>query len=303
MSKGPDRTNWVIIAFLVIELVIAISLFFSQRHFSRQALAISENLLDQAANLDRSAIPPDSVNLSQDILSIQKARSNLIQDQLQIVLEKQKQELFWFNVSFLGIGTALGFLSLLFLIPKEIEKKARVEVDGKIGDAIRGRSHDLRTIIQSYDFESMLCQSKRVYFWGSPESEKIRCLLEENGFNPQNIHLKEDEATKGYEILFINNLKGEVLPPKPNPNGNLPKEEFDRLHKEYNQKWEQLHAQLKEEDKNICFLYYSEAGINFPIWEIKNYGLKKRINFATNPAQIYGNLINSMKYQHRLTNP
>ena len=56
---------------------------------------------------------------------------------------------------------------------------------------------------------------------------------------------------------------------------------------------------IKKEKWDICFFYFNETRVIFPTDRLQ-YDLQKRINFATNPAQIYGNLLNTLKYQDRI---
>lgn len=283
------------------------------------ALSISQWCLSRTINssvsridsvqqkLDAFYIKSDTIKASAQALAIQDARLELQKERLKVELEIKKQELFWYNIAFLGIGSVLGFLTLLFLIPKAIENQAKIEVDDKIGDAIRGRSEVVRKLLRDYDQETFL-RNKKLIFINGPNSsvnQTLRDLLIENGFCAENILLDEQAAQKsGYDLLLINNTNGEVFPALPTKDKETTPEkekEYNSQLEKHNIEWEKLFEKIKTEKPTVCVFYYSEKNINFPLQKITDYNLKKRINFATNPAQIYGNLINSLKYQHRLS--
>jgi len=283
------------------------------------ALCISQYCLSKTINisvdriesvqqkLDAFYIKSDTGKSSTQTLAIQDARLELQKERIRVELEIKKQELFWYNIAFLGIGSFLGFISLLFLIPKAIEKQAKIEVEEKIGDVIRGRSKDVRKILSDYDDESLLRNTKRIFINGPDIShnQNLRGLLIENGFHAKNILIDEQTAQEtGYDLLLINNINGEVLPaipPKDKDTTPEMEKEYDSKLKKHNVEWIKLFEKIKSEKSNVFIFYYSEQNINFPLHKITDYNLKKRINFATNPAQIYGNLINSLKYQYRLS--
>ncbi|MDZ4785537.1 MAG: hypothetical protein SGJ02_05615, partial [bacterium] len=159
------------------------------------ALCISQYCLSKTINisvdriesvqqkLDAFYIKSDTGKSSTQTLAIQDARLELQKERIRVELEIKKQELFWYNIAFLGIGSFLGFISLLFLIPKAIEKQAKIEVEEKIGDVIRGRSKDVRKILSDYDDESLLRNTKRIFINGPDIShnQNLRGLLIENG--------------------------------------------------------------------------------------------------------------------------
>lgn len=276
-----------------------VALIISQWYFQSKTNHFVNEISKLHIQRDSVLVLLDTSEVSAQYLALQQENQKFQIERFTVELEKQKQSLFAYFVAFLGIGTLAGFYALLFLIPKEIEKRAKLEVDEKIIDAIRGRSKAIRNMLIDYDTETYLLQNKRIFIDGGEGKDKIKQVLEENGFNSDNIFTTEAEASKsGYDAIFINNMNGDVFPnePKKDDKGNID----ENLTKDYQQKFESLNAKIEAEKPVICFFYYCEKNINFPIHKIKSYDLKKRINFATNPAQIYGNLLNTLKYQDKI---
>ncbi len=282
----------------------AVALWASQYYFTTKTSKALNEIKETYNKIDATLMQLDTALISKQYLELQGQKLKIQQENFGIILDKQKQELFWYNISFLGIGTAFGFLALLFLIPKEIEKRAKLEVDEKIGDAIRGRSETVRHLLNTYDEESFLRQNKRIYIAGGTGKEKVRDILIENGINSENVYLDEDTAKRNkYDILFFNNLNGELLPAKPQDKNGQKHDEakYNEEMRKHDEAFQAILKMMQAEKQSVCFFYYNETNVIFPIWEIRDYDLKKRINFVTNPAQIYGNLLNTLKYQDKIS--
>lgn len=280
--------------FFLVALIISQWCFYNKaNHFVEEIRKLHIQRDSVLALLDTSKVSEQYITLQQESQEFQTERFT-------VELEKQKQSLFTYFIGFLGIGTLAGFFVILFLIPKEIEKRAKLEVDEKIGDAIRGRSETIRYLLNTYDEESFLRQNKRIYIKGETDKEKVRAILIENGMNPENIYLDEDTAKRNkYDIVFFNNFNGELLPAEP-PKKQNAKEHDEAEDENKHEAFQKILEVMQAEKQSICFFYYNETNVIFPNWKIQDYGLKKRINFATNPAQIYGNLLNTLKYQDKL---
>lgn len=215
----------------------------------------------------------DTSKVSQQYITLQQKSQELQTERFTVELEKQKQSLFAYFVGFLGVGTLAGFYVLLFLVPKEIEKRAKLEVDEKIGDAIRGRSETVRRILSNYDIEAHLWQNKRIYCIGENDS-LLQKILSNAGFNFNNYYNAENPPKYGYDILFINNANGtEDLSKIVNEVNSLP-------------------------DDIIAF-YYNTNQKHFPSKDLKK-GKEDKVNFVNAASQIYGNLLNTLKYQDKL---
>ncbi len=289
---------------LSIAFVFLVALIISQCCFHKKTKHFLEEIGKLQIQRDSVLALLDTSKVSSQYLVLQQENQKFQTERFIVELEKQKQSLFAYFVAFLGIGTLAGFYALLFLVPKEIEKRAKLEVDDKIGDAIRGRSEAIRNMLNSYDKESFLRQNKRIYIAGGTGKEKVRDILIENGINSENVYLDEDTAKRNkYDILFLNNLNGELLPAKPQMDKNGQKYDEAKYNEEmrkHNEAFQAILKMVQAEKQSVCFFYYNETNVIFPIWEIRDYDLKKRINFTTNPAQIYGNLLNTLKYQDRI---
>lgn len=152
-------------------------------------------------------------------------------------------------------------------------------------DAIRGRSEDIRFMLQNYDQETHLRTTKRIFIIGPNHIEKVKGILRESGINPNNIITDKQEAKeRGYDLLFINNISGNLYAPNNDQSEDQEKE---------------MLKTINDEQRKVCFFYYCESNIHFPVQKIQDYEVKKRFNFATNPSQVYGNIINLLKIQDR----
>ncbi len=288
---------------LGIAVVFLVALIISQWCFFNKANHFVKEIGKLHIQRDSVLALLDTSKVSSQYLVLQQENQKFQTERFIVELEKHKQSLFAYFVTFLGIGTLAGFYALLFLIPKEIEKRAKLEVDEKIADAIRGRSEAIRNMLNSYNKESFLRQNKRIYIAGGTGKEKVRDILIENGINSENVYLDEDTAKRNkYDILFFNNLNGELLPAKPQDKNGQKYDEakYNEEMRKHNEAFQAILKMMQAKEQSVCFFYYNETNVIFPIWEIRDYDLKKRINFTTNPAQIYGNLLNTLKYQDRI---
>ena len=227
---------------LGIAVVFLVALIISQWCFFNKANHFVKEIGKLHIQRDSVLALLDTSKVSSQYLVLQQENQKFQTERFIVELEKHKQSLFAYFVTFLGIGTLAGFYALLFLIPKEIEKRAKLEVDEKIADAIRGRSDTIRNMLSSYDKETYLLQNKRIFIDGDEGKEKIQKILEENGFSPNNIFINQDEASKnGYDVVFINNINGDLLsnPPqkaKPEEENEKTKTDYEQKLSDYNKK-------------------------------------------------------------------
>lgn len=261
-------TAWFVIAAIVIA--------YSTRCIRDSNDNISSNLDSLQHKLEFMYITLDTSNVLEQALAIQEAKLELQKERLRIELEYKKQELFWTNVAFLGVGTLAGFLWLILVLPREIEKKAKMEVDDKLREIIQGRSSALRKLLHEYDYEGNLCANKKIFFLGE-DDPNVTDILDEYGLNI--MEKKEDHTKCEYDILFINNSQGKYMEKG---------KESDVIMK------------VKSLPHNICVFYYNETNIKFPVEQLDSK-FKRRINYANSLSQIYGNLLNTLKYQDKIS--
>lgn len=271
--KNQSKTP--IIWAVAIGVFWVIALLLSQYYFNRQFNLAITQISSFQERLDTLVMNLDSTYNSEQILAIQKARLDIQKEQFDAALDKEKQQLFWYNISFLGIGTFLGFVTLLFWIPKEIEKRAKLEVDEKIADAIRGRSETIQNMLKDYDDETFLLQNKRIYVIGEKDDALIRKVLQNAGFNFQNYYKTEDQTKNGFDVLLINDRDGTT--------------DIEDI---------ALVERIKSLPKDVAVFYYNSTRKPFDIKKFPD--MEDKISFVNAASQIYGNLLNILKYQDKL---
>ena len=145
----------------------------------------------------------------------------------------------------------------------------------KIITAINGNEALFNKIRDLADLEEMLIKTKKIRIVGETPDTLIT-LLTQVGFQRKNLFTTADEEINDFDIYFINNETATL-----NLSDELP--------------------HVVELPKKVHVFYFSSKhGAFFPTDKLP-YEDRHRVNFATNPAQIYGNLINTLKYQHRLS--
>jgi len=160
----------------------------------------------------------------------------------------------------------------------EFERSAKGNIqltEEKIIAAINGNEVLFNKIRDLADLEEMLIKTKKIKIIGETPDNLIS-LLTQVGFLRKNLFTNADEEVKDFDVYFINNETGTL---------NLIDES----------------SRVTELSKKVHVFYFSsKRGELFPTEKLP-YEERHRVNFATNPAQIYGNLINTLKYQHRLS--
>lgn len=280
-------TYWLFVLTLCV-----VAIFVCFYFLTKSGNNLSSSIDGVQRKLDSIYLSFDTVIIPEQVLLIQDAQLELQKERLQLELESKKQELFWSNIIFLGIGSVLGFIWLLFALPKEIEKKAKAEVDEKIGDAIRGRSDVIRRMVHKYDYESNLCASKKLVIMGESENNNIITkILEENFVNNiDDISYGEVLNKNAYDVLFLNNIDGKYI-----SDSNTEEENHIKPIK-----WDDVIKTIEKLPEHVCVFYFCELPSGrFPMEKIK-VDLKKRVNFANSLSQIYGNLLNTLKYQDKI---
>ena len=206
-------------------------------------------------------------------------------------LVQQKNTLFWWFVGFLGVGTIAGILTSIFWLPNAIRGKVEKEVDERIGEAIQGKSSTIRGMLKKYDYEDGLLMTKKIHFYQGKSSESFKDFLISLGFREQSF---VDNVSQS-DIVFINNEDAFL------PGIDLRRKtaaEIKELLKEHSD-WKAVQTMINSY-KTKCFFYYNAKGMLFPSAMFSDLETLARINFATNPAQVYGNLLNTLKYQDKI---
>lgn len=146
--------------------------------------------------------------------------------------------------------------------------------ESEIIAAINGNRRIFDQLREAVDLEAALMKTKRIRVVGElPDS--VLQILTQVQFPRKNLITDSDEDANGpFDLYFINNENG-------------------------TQNLDEFVEQVKALPNQVHVFYYStKHGTFFPTGKLP-YADRHRVNFATNPAQMYGNLINSLKYQHR----
>lgn len=153
---------------------------------------------------------------------------------------------------------------------KTEEKLAAIEKE--IVKAINDKREIIDRAMEASDKEGRLLASKRVYLWGESDYEIIKKVLKNARFNvSEHFFTTEEEAKEGYDILIVNNQKGTL-------------------------DMKEVLKKVNALPDKTCALYYNTTRVNFPSDDLIE-AKQDKVNFANGAAQIYGNLLNLMKYQ------
>lgn len=237
---------------------------------------------------------PSSSVMAQSLADSLQQLMTLVAEQQAALEELKGNQPFLHWQDYLGLGAlagaAVGLIGYLFKQSIEAAKNAATSKlqsrlddfersaiqlsEEKIFAAINGNEALLNKIRETADLEELLIKTKKIKLVGEiPDT--ILSILTNVGFLRKNLLTEADDGTSAFDIHFINNENGTV---------NL----------------EEAVQVVKGLPDNVHVFYYSSKhGLFFPTGQLP-YEARHRINFATNPAQIYGNLINTLKYQHRL---
>lgn len=215
--------------------------------------------------------------------------SSAIVNVLPTVPAEQLDESF-FQIGVFSLGGILGsivtfILTVIFKgnIDNKIEKKSN-EIEKSFNaksqaleDVFKQTVNDnkarIENWINTHKTEDRLINTYKIALCGETDNDEAEKLLCKVGFLEKNI-LKHGETE--YDILFINNQEG-----------SLDEETLLKLVENMN-------------NDAVAFYYSNKLGLHYPIQKL--YPKEKRIlvNFANSSAQVYGNLLNSMKFRERL---
>jgi len=175
------------------------------------------------------------------------------------------------------LGSAAVFGIGFWSAKKYFDKKLDKEIDGMIAEKLKEKDALIKKMIADADIEQNLLNTKKIKIVGEANQQAIKQVLRNVNYNMQ--HLIDDVNSKDYDLLLINNNQGKF---------------YDGADKTL------ITNLLKDMNPKACVLYYCSGRVFFPSGEpVLKQDLHK-INFATNPAQIYGNLLNSLKYQDKI---
>lgn len=236
-----------------------------------------------------------------DTLTLQKrielleSNETLFDDKKELAIKEIQNEFnFW---SILGLLTGVTILGLNWLAVmkyyKEKEKQLIEEMETKIeknlATQIENNQELIRSMIDKADIEQTLLRTKKVKLIGETDISVIKKVLKNVKFDINNLFDIHDEIDE-FSILLINNNQGMFFKGVNRNDTMDAKIEKSKV----------LIELINNLDDKVCVLYYCSKGVYFPsdIPAFKPH--LHKINFATNPAQIYGNLLNTLKYQDKI---
>lgn len=238
----------------------------------------------------------------------QKLMLEELENKAEIQLIKKQHDFIIWILAFLGLGTLAGAISLFFYIPNEVKKKADQEVKNRIESIVSNNETSVLNLIEEHNEEKNLFQNKIIRIWGEKDYTTLTKVLQNVEFKSSNIFWY-DEVKQGqaYDVLIINNENAKKLSKVNNFlfDAETEDEREKRVKKEedkFTDQWAEIEQLIKEQAPNVCVLYYCNRNVRMPLEKIRDVDLQARINFATNPAQIYGNLLNTLKYQEKIAN-
>jgi|GEM_PF-6538157 len=291
----PNQEHWPWISLLFFSLLILIGQFGVWWHINHRVETLIEEKVGDLLVIETDKI--DSALLDEKSLVAEQLnwKFEKLQEEISRTENRLKNEYFFFIT--IGIPlTLIGILGVLYSAYDYMKKQAKEKVEEAIQPIVKQNEKSILDLLKKYDRESILFNNKIVRVWGE-NYDTIKTVLDNVGFNTDNlISYGEMKEGKAYHILLINNESGNKLPKKPGEK----EEDYQGKLKKYNDKLEQIKDLISKQEQTVCIFYYCSEGVNFPIWEIKDKQLQARINFATNPSQIYGNLLNSLKYQDHI---
>jgi hypothetical protein len=295
---------WILLFY---SLLLALGWFVLGSHFQGRQKQIIDEAISDIAFIDINTL--DTAVLNTKSLSAQKLdyQFKRIEQKITSVEARLTKEYNQFIV--IGIpATLIGLLAFFISVYKHVVRQAKEAVDQNIAGIVKEREHSIINLIESHDDEKQLFKQKVISVYGEENDDDLRNVLKTVGFDMGHYHRSQDiKQGQKYHLLIINNVSGAVLPKAPQATQNTEEvtEEERQEHlsnkEAYTSKWNKLESILLEQAEDVCVLYYCKANIHFPIYNLKDSSLQSRINFATNPAQIYSNVLNSLKYQHHLS--
>ncbi|KGE86294.1 MAG: NARF domain-containing protein [Phaeodactylibacter xiamenensis] len=309
MAVQPSENKTVVYLlwfFLIYSLLLAIGWFALAWHFQGRQQEIIDEAVNDIVFVDISTLDAailDSKSISAQKLDYQFKR---VEQKIASVESKLKKEYNQFIV--LGIpATLIGLIAFFISVYRYVANQAKEAVNKNIAEIVKDREHSIINLIESYDDEKQLFKQKVISVYGEDDDNDLRNVLRTVGFDMGNYHRSQDiKQGQKYDLLIINNVNGKILskhPQKPKDENSSEEEEkhYQKQKNDYDSKWDKLQRVLNEQAEDVCILYYCKKFVPLPTQNLTDSNLQSRINFATNPAQIYGNVLNSLKYQHHLS--
>lgn len=292
--KNKDSNSWLLIALASFALLVLIVQFITYHYLEGKAHRYIEDAYEKIEFIPITEADSMLLNKKSEIASVLAARFKKLEDEIQQQERTLKQEYFYFVVIGLPL-TLIGLITFLIGSFRFLQKEAEVTVKKQILESFGEKEATISNMIEKQDKEVSLFKNTKIAIWGKEKSnETIRQVLANVNFNMYNII--DYENVKGgqeYQVLLINNETAQTLISSPREGDN----DYDKNLKRQSSQWNEIKELIEKQSESVCIFYYCSSQVHFPMSKIEDIDLQARINFATNPSQIYGNLLNTLKYQ------
>jgi len=202
--------------------------------------------------------------------SIQKEEFNTLSAKLKEDTTKLKED--YDLIKKLGyLGLSLNAIFLIGILWKG-KKYVQSKINEKFNNIISEKESNIIEIVESYDIEKKILNTKTavVLTANNEDEDFIKNFFNKVGFKRDNITFKKVgnyESLEEFDLIFVNNDKDKF--------------EMSLIDDYFN-----------NSSNNTVLFYYNTTRKVY-----NNPSVSDRLSFANSPTQIYGNLINLMKYQ------
>ncbi len=176
-----------------------------------------------------------------------------------------------------NVGIPLTILSLIAAILgliKKMKSIAQTKIEEKYEQLFSADKDRLIEIINNQNEEHKFRDNKKILVLSTPngDSSFLRKLFKEFKFQKVDFKSVEKHENLGkYDLIFINNENGDF-------------------------QFELIDSFFENSSKNTVLFYFNTTKRFY-----NNAKISNRLNFANSKTQIYGNLINLLKYQKIIT--
>lgn len=250
----------------IITLIISLSSGLQSQTTKEDSLTIRiESLEDELANQNKK------LELSERELQVLFKEKQMVQDtEFNSLSNKLKEDYDLIKqLSFWGLGLTVSSLIALFFGGK---KYIQGKLNEKFDKIISEQESNIIEIVESHDIEKRILRTRTaVVLTAENEDEAfIKNFFNKIGFNRDNITFKKvnnHQDIGEVDLIFVNN---------------------DNDHFESSL----IDDYFNNSSDNTVLFYYNTTRKTY-----NNNSVSNRMSFANSPTQIYGNMINLMKYQ------
>ena len=249
------------------------------------ALLVTASFTNSFAQNQNDSLIEVRLNNIEVRLEEQKKEAVLKEREMNVSLEEKKIEL---DKEFKNLSDKLsddyslmkyltwifGGVNLLFIIGILWKGKSYVQskLNQKFDNIITQQEGNIIEVIEGQDIEKQIIKNKKILVITAKDGDDkfLRKFFKSMGFSIDNVkYLKVDEYSehKGFDLIFMNNDDEKI-------GTSLIDEYFNH-----------------SDSKTVLFYY------NTTRKQYINSNVSNRLSFANSPTQIYGNLINLMKYR------